>query len=92
MAEQELVNYIKKALASGSEQGVIRQKLLGVGWPATDVDEAFFLLKQDGEYAVRDDDKPEHHKASKPKELLIASLALIAIAAVIYVLHVMNLF
>jgi len=92
MAEQELINYIKKALASGGEQGMIRQKLLGVGWPATDVDEAFFLLKQDGEYAIKNENNTEHHRASRPKEILFISIALFAVAAVIYVLHVAGFF
>ena len=100
MAEQELVNYIKSALASGGEQGMIRQKLLGVGWPAVDVDEAFFLLKQDGEYAIEDPARKAgnekggdaSHTVSRPKEILIISIALFAIAAIIYGLHMMKFF
>ena len=92
MADQEVIDYIKQALASGREQDSIRQALLGVGWSATEVDDAFFFLEQDGEYAIKKEDNTEHHGTGRPKKLLAASVALIAIAAAIYALHVMKFF
>ncbi|MBM3304168.1 MAG: hypothetical protein FJY76_03650 [Candidatus Aenigmarchaeota archaeon] len=95
MADQELVNYIKGALAAGREQETIRQSLLNAGWPAGDVDDAFFFIGQDGEYAVSDEGRqqpPERHKASRPKEILIISVALLALAAAIFALHVAGIF
>ncbi len=97
MAEQELVNYIKKRLSNGDDKGEITKSLAGVGWPAADIDEAFFFLKQDGEYEIEVEDgskgsKDASHKSGKPKEILIISTSLLALAAVVYVLHMMNLF
>ena len=44
MANQELINYIKKSLGSGTNQVAVRKALLGAGWPAADVDEAFYNI------------------------------------------------
>ena len=38
---KDLQNYISQARASGTDDSVIKQALLGAGWPASDVEEAF---------------------------------------------------
>ncbi len=94
MADQELVNYVKKSLASGTEQGAIRKTLLNVGWPPADIDEAFFFLKQDGEFVIEDEgkgSKDASHKSSKPKKLLIISISLFGVAALVLALHAMGM-
>lgn len=95
MADQELVNYIKKQLSNGNEKGEITKALSGVGWPATDIDDAFLFIRQEGEYEIQGEGKAaqdEHRDASKPKEILVISVSLLALAAVVYVLHMMNFF
>lgn len=95
MADQELVNYIKKRLSNGDGKNEIINALSGVGWPAADIDDAFFFLKQDGEYVMQDESKGSKdasHKSGKPKEILIISISLLALAAVVYVLHMMKFF
>ncbi len=95
MADQELVNYIKRRLSNGDGKVAITKALAEVGWPAADIDEAFFFLNQEGEYAIGNEGKVtqnEGHKASKPKEILIISVSLLALAAVVYALHLMGIF
>lgn len=46
MASTELLNFIKEARRRGFDDYQIREPLLKNGWPAEQVDEAFFILRE----------------------------------------------
>ncbi len=46
MASTELLNFIKEARKRGFDDYQIRDPLLKKGWPAEQVDEAFFILRE----------------------------------------------
>ena len=51
MPAQELLNYIKQTRNQGFPENDIRQALLGAGWDAADVAEAFAVLKPKAQIA-----------------------------------------
>lgn len=78
MANQELVNYINKCIAQGYDENSVRQTLLNSGWQPADVDDAFYFVQQDGNYAVS---KPA--AAAKPAPKRPRGVAIISIIGII---------
>jgi len=65
MPNTQLLDFIKLAKARGFEDYQIREPLLAKGWPAADVDEAFYLLRSQTKSRVKNKTKLEIYLDNK---------------------------